>query len=716
MSLTLIRPDYSSPAWEALTIEVRAEVRAWLDALSGVSKPDLTRKLQDVGRAMGSGYATARRKYDALIQSQGDWTVLIDRRKIPAADVQIDGTASPLFRAYLVKLVEDYQRNNSAAFRELKRRWLKRDLPIDGYEEWRGWPSIPTGWCKRNLARIVADETNKARLTSIRIGTSSKTNPFLPTVATTRVGLHHGAIIQFDDQWHDSLVTLGRRREPVRVIELGALDLLSGHRFHWGAKPRRKRDGSYENIRNRDMLLFAAGLLHQYGYSPQGSMWMVEHGTAALNEATEKLLYDATGGLIRIQRQPIEGKQAALSGYWSGSEGGNFRAKACLESTHNLIRNDMAALPLQTGSPSSGLKGPVTTDRQIAYIARVIADVFKKVPHREHLLRLPSWDFHTQLIPWLQDYYQFGLAMRTDHDLEGWERLGYVVAEYTALPGSDAWMSEAQFLELDRESQLIIGNAVRRDPARWSRRRNLSPLEVWNRREEFRPVPPALICEMLTDELAKEVTVRNGFIEFSDLELSPDELIYKAKFITGPRARQEIASGDKVKLFANPYDDTTAFVVDAQGRFQGEVPLYKRVLPIDPAAFHTHAPFEERPEIRSDELTRAAGEKHERIAKTLEPTRILHREQVREAKEMRAHNRRVISGKPITEEEIDDARTLAALAGVRTRKTTAMTAALGADGIDPSNLLLPETMEDLMQDECSEPDFLDPSNLLPSDD
>lgn len=692
MQLALIRPDYSSSEWESLTIEVRAEVRAWLDALSGVSKPDLTRKLQEVGRAMGSGYATARRKYDDLVKSGGDWKVLIDRRKTLAASVQVDGTGSPLFRAHLVETVEKFKRNNSAGFRDLKRRWLARQHPIPGYEDWRGWPNIPTGWHKRNLARIVADETNKARLISIRIGTSSKTNSFLPTVATTRVGLWPGAIIQFDDQWHDNFVTLGRRREPVRVIELGALDLLSGHRFHWGAKPRRKRDGSYENIRKRDMLLFAAGMLHRYGTSNNGSMWMVEHGTAAVSEETEKLLYDATGGLIRIERQPIEGKQAALCGFWSGSEGGNFRAKACLESTHNLIRNDMAALPLQSGSPSSGLKGPVTTDRQLSYISKVVADVFKKVPHREHLLRLPAWDFHMQLIPWLTDYYQFGLAMRTDHDLEGWERLGHVVNEYTALPGSDAWMSESEFLTLDRESQMIIGNAARQNPSKWSRRRNLSPMEVWNRRDDFRPVPPALICEMLTDELAKEITVRNGFIEFCDQELSPDELIYKAKFVTGPRARQEIPSGEKVKLFANPYDDTTAFVVDALGRYQGEVPLYKRVLPIDPAAFQTNAPFEERPEIRSAELTRAAGEKHQRIAEILEPTRILHREEVREARDLREHNRRVIDGSPVTDEEVHQGHVAAGHKATTTRREREWAQSIDSDATDAA-----------LQPDCSEP-------------
>ena len=666
MMMTIRPPDYTSRAWEGLTIEMRSEVRGWLDAFRDRPAKGITQWLRQVGEAMGSNFATAKTKYYALKDSD-DWTVLIDHRKLASGTVAADGTASPLFRGALITLVEDYGRNNSAAFRELKRRWLQRRLAIPGYEEWPDWPKIPSGWHKRNLSRIVKHETNKARLTSIRVGTSSKTNPFLPIVHTTRVGLWPGAVIQFDDQWHDDFVTLGRKRELVRVIELGALDLFSGHRFHWGAKPRRTgSDGRAENIRKRDMLLFGAGMLHRFGTSSRGSMWMVEHGTASVSEAMEQMLYDATGGMIRVERQPIEGKQAALCGYWSGSEGGNFRAKACLESTHNLIRNDGAARPLQLGSYSSGIKGTVTTDRQVRYIKRVVADLFKNVPHREAMLKLPTWDFHTQLIPWLTDYYQFGLAMRTDHELEGWERLQHVVTEYTTLPGSDHWLSEADFLALPEESQSIIGRAVLANPKQWSQRRNLSPLEVWNRRSDFRPVPVSLICEILQHDAAREVTIRNGFAEFSDLELTPDELIYTAKFISGPRARQLIPSGEKVLLFANPYDDTTAFVVDAKGIYQGELPLYKRVLPIDPAAFHTDQPFESRPAIRSQALTRAAGEKHSRIAEILEPTRINQRERVQEARAMRDHNQRVLSRAPITPEELHQAASASGLKGART--------------------------------------------------
>lgn len=667
MSLILCRPDYTSPEWDQLSNEIRTEVRAWIHEFSNHPGRDVTRWLKDVAKALGVSYPSARRKYDALRNSGGDWTLLIDKRKLPVGSTLIDGTSSPAFRAYLVALVGSYKRNNAAAFRQLKQRWISRSEIIPGYEAWAGWPAIPTGWHKRNLARIVADETNKARLRSIRTGTSSKTNIFLPHVYTTRVGLWPGAVIQLDDVWHDNYVTLGAKREVVRVLELGALDLFSAHRFQWGAKPRRRREnGSWETLAAKDMRLFTAGMFHRHGYAPQGTMLMSEHQTAKVSEDIARILYDATHGMIRVDYQPIEGKQAALNGFWSGTEGGNFRAKACLESTHNLIHNDLGHLLGQTGSYSSGIQGPVTTDRIVAYVNRIVADVVKKFPDRLNLLRLPLLDFHTQFIPFLMDYYEYGLARRTDHELQDWEALGHVITEYTTAPGSNSWMGEAQFLDLDPDSQIIIGNNARRDPAKWTQRRKLSPLEVWNRRPDFHYLSPSTLCDMIGTDMAREATAFRGFVEFSDQEISADVLVYKARFCNGPRRGNEIPHGEKVLLFANPFDDSTAMVLDAKGVYQGELPKYKSVLPINPNSFGSQAPFESRPEIRSQALQEAAGEKHARIADMLEPDRINHREEVAEAQALREHNRRVATGAPVTPEEIASARSAAGQQAHRT--------------------------------------------------
>jgi hypothetical protein len=174
------------------------------------------------------------------------------------------------------------------------------------------------------------------------------------------------------------------------------------------------------------------------------------------------------------------------------------------------------------------------------------------------------------------------------------------------------------------------------------------------------------ICEIIGHDLAREVTSSRGFLEFNDAEISADSLIYKARYCAGPKRGQEIPHGEKVLMFAMPFDDATAFAVDSKGSYLGELPLYRKVNTINPDAFQTAAPFEDRPEIRSQALKEAAGEKHARIADILEPDRLNHREEVTEAQALREHNRRVVTGAPVTPEEIHQARIAAGQQGTRT--------------------------------------------------
>ena len=179
---------------------------------------------------------------------------------------------------------------------------------------------------------------------------------------------------------------------------------------------------------------------------------------------------------------------------------------------------------------------------------------------------------------------------------------------------------------------------------------------------------------MLGGDLAREVTAARGYVEFSDQEISECPLIYQSRYCAGPLQGREIPHGEKVKMFVLPFTDATALVVDAKDRYLGEVALVKRVLSINPQAFQTEAPYEQRPEIRSSALQQAAGEKHSRIADILEPVRIRHREEVQEARDLREHNRKVISGAPITPEEIHSARVAAGHKGTRTAAATRLQA------------------------------------------
>ena len=650
-------PKNNDLAWSDLTPDLRDHVRVWRAAFQqvGMIKP-IAAYFEALARYTGSTAGTAKRHYYAC-QAAGSWHPLVPKNKLPRPALDCR-TNHREFRAHLIKIVEEQQRNNRTAFRKLRAQWRNREI-IPGYTDLPGYPSQPVGWSDRNLDKIVGEETTKARLNSIRLGVSSKTNDLLPQVFTTRVGLYPGAVYQIDDMWHDNFVTVGKSRTPARVIELGALDLFSACRFKWGAKPRLRNEetGSFNNLNEADTRFFIAGLFADTGYSPRGTMLMLEHGTAALREDVERILYDASGGLIRCDRQPIEGKQQALTQYWGGTEGGNFRAKASLESIHNRIHNDLANLSLQTGKDAGSR--PVTTDRQLQYITGILKSIAKVAPERLDLLKLPALDFHTQFIPLLQDYYTHGLNNRTDHALQGWAELGHLVTEYTTLPGSEQFLSAAQFLALPDDSQAIISGAAKSDPQTWTRKRNLSPAEVWKPAlGSMLKLPDYILGDILSQDLAREEKVKGSFFKFRDQGTTDIEHIYEARIYTPEGAVRELPHGEKFQVFANPFSPRWLQVHNARGQYLGKCELYKRVQPLNLDAFHDANPWEERTSIRSAELNRAAGDKHARIAAQHEGMRHRHTERVTTSQDLREFNRKVIAGAPVTDAEIAAARSV----------------------------------------------------------
>ncbi len=649
--MNLIHPDPDCDQFADCPLDLRRKIQRWMQAFSQVDfSTGSTSALQRVASAMKVSVGTATRYYYSLKASDGHWTAIADGRRAKRIIHNGDGTQSREFRNWITGLAEDHHRNSKAAYRKFKTAWAAREN-IPGFQDYTGWPDIPFSY--RTFARIIQQETDKRRLRSIRVSTSSKSGANLAQVLTTRVGLYPGAVYQFDDVWHDNFVTLGRDPVPKRVLELGVLDLFSGCRFHYGCKPRMKNaeTGVMESLKEREMRFFLAGVLWNFGTSPRGTRMMVEHGTAALREDVIAILHDSGLG-ISVDRQPIEGKQAALTGYWPGTEGGNFRAKAALESLHNLIHNDLSNLALQTGSHHSGIAAPVNTDRQLTYIKNIVSEVLKKVPHRAELLRLPSLDFHAQFLPLLRDYYEFGLNGRTEHELEGWEALGFLTTEYTAIPGSGQFLNSQQFLDLPRESQAIIAAASKSDPKNWTRRRKLSPLEVWNSgRSDLRRAPAPLICDILGKDLGREVTVRGSYIRFRDQDISPDEMIYQARAIHLNGAQRELRDGEKFLAFANPFSPDTLFLLDAHDRYLGHCQLENRITATDRQA-----------------LIVAAGQKAHRNAEILQPLRNRHAEQVQDAQDMREHNRRVVTGEAVTPEEKAADRSAAAHRAVSTRR------------------------------------------------
>lgn len=691
--ITVPAPESNNTRWSDLTPEIRNTVRHWIEAFKKVRicKP-ITSYFEKLGAEVGVSASTAKNHYYAL-KNGADWSIFIPNHKLSKPHTECP-TNNREFRSYLLELAEGHQRTYTSGINKLWANWRNRK-PIPGYENLPNWPKRPAGWGKRNLTRILKEEVNKAALQSIQVGTSSKTNTYLPQVFTTRCGLWPGAVYQIDDVWHDNYVTVGTsggKKKTARVLELGALDLYSGCRFHWGAKPRLKNDeGKYETLNERDTRFFLAALFNQTGYSSRGTMLMAEWATAAISEHVERILYDETKGLIRVDRQPIEGKQQALTGYWNGTEGGNFRAKAALESIHSKMHNDLAHLPMQTGLNPK--RQPVSTQKQLAYIERIMRDVLKKAPENIDRLRLPTLDFHSQFLPLLHDYYNHGLNGRTDHNLEGWQELEFFITEYTAVPGSDQWLSPQQFLALPDASQAIIAENARMHPELWTNQRNLSPMEVWQpAKKNLLTIPDYIVGDILGQDLAEERIVKGSYISFQD-QTMPDknggEMIYDARYLTKEGVYRPMPHNEKYNVFANPFDPRWLLIYNARHEYLGKCELNKRVNPINESVFSDYNPWSERRDIRSEELREAAIHKKVRTAEIQEATRMRQTERVRDAQDLKAHNEHLIKdGRTPTEIKAD-----ANLKRAKTRaekRTTEAARDVFSDLSDESETIIPD--------------------------
>jgi hypothetical protein len=621
-SLQLARPGASDTDFAELPASERRRVYQWWDALTTLNPTDITAQLKDIAARLSVSYPTARRRYDAF-RASGDWRSLVDRRAIGSA--LRCPTHTREFRQFWGRLVEGNQRSTAAAARQLRRLWAAKE-PVPGYEGHPGWPQIPRGWTNRNLARLAP---SKAELLARRQGIRASAGR-MAQVLTTRVGTWPGSHIQFDDVWHDHYVRHGN--QVARVLEFGALDLWSACRYAWGSKPRLPRDPKtdgkkHDGLTEKEFRFFLAGVLLQ-GISPQGTTLVMEHGTAAVSESIERALHDATGGLIRVERGGIIGRQQSVLGLWAGRGGGNPRTKSHLESLHNLIHNELAALPGQTGKDRQHAPehthGIVHYQRKLLQLAANIPD------HLAASLKHPLLDYHTQFLPLRDALYDLAINGRTDHDLEGWEALGRVQLEYTLAPGTDHWLT---IDDVPPPSRPLLHDLVRTAPATYSRARKLSPLEVWQSgRDTLRPVPQHLIADILGADLAQTTKVQGAYITISDRDISPAPLRYEARVTQPDGTTRELPDGEKYSVFPNPYAPDHLLVCDAALRCIG---IARRQIPISAAADH-------------ETTVRALGHAAHRNAQRLQPQRDRWESDAREAQALRDHNAALLQFAPPT--------------------------------------------------------------------
>jgi hypothetical protein len=329
-----------------LPLKVQHEIQKWIEALEAIAPP-IQRSLFALAQAFKVSPQTARRKYDAW-RKRG-WRGLINHAKLSTTNKT---HLAPEFVEWWKKLCLENQRKCCPAYRKF----------VQAFHAGEQIPGIGPDVSRCSLCRVVTAYDNLMRfapsayeLQAARIGRGAAAQ-YRPKVITTRAGLKVGQRYVFDDLWHDFEVVSIDSRQRCRLLQLHAHDIASACQFARGLKPRLRDEVSGKSVQlNQDEMLFLLShVLSEYGHHPDGCVLMVEHGTAAISELIEKLLFDLTGGKIRVDRSGIDGV-ASFAGQYPGRGKGNFRFKAGLESLGNLIHNETADLlqfPGQTGSNS----------------------------------------------------------------------------------------------------------------------------------------------------------------------------------------------------------------------------------------------------------------------------------------------------------------------------------------------------------------------------
>ncbi len=553
-------------AWDefaTLPEAARREARFWQQAFEEISDETHLRKaFQRIASSLrgrrGCSAANIRNKYYAWLKSGRDLSVLVNHNLCPKKTEY-----SYEFLDFWRGLCERNQRSCKAAYRALNEMWLHgEEIPSFGSRQ--GHADLPKGLSYANLMRL---KPTRFELTVARRGRSAATT-HRPLVFTTRKGLHVGSHYLFDDIWHDHFVNILDLRKAGRPLEFHCVDLFSACKIGWGMKVRtlNEETGSMDSLKEWQMRWLLAKVLHCDGYSADGTSLVVEHGTAAIREDMERLLYDLSDGKITVSRSGMDGA-AALADAYAGRSKGNFRFKAALESLGNLIHNAMAALPAQVGRNidhrPEALHGMLKHNDALLEAMRILE------PEQIQQLQFPLLEFNRFLGIAAKIYHS--INSRTDHELEGWDE--NLLEEFRMTPQLP-WQSMKTVRELPPAQQDIMAELITTTPE-LRRVRKLSPLEVWQRdRNHLIKLPAWGVCDLLGRDLAQERKVDRGLFEFVDRELSSNPIRYEAVVANRFNQRDRLKEGETYLTFVNPFDMQKLFVCNAKGGFIGTCNLW----------------------------------------------------------------------------------------------------------------------------------------------
>ena len=571
-TLSLEIPNGDEAAtFSRMPLSAQQQYLAWKHALTEVALGTgrLEDRLRAAGLKMGCSYQTARRKWDCA--KRCGWRALIDERKIMRA---AESTVPAAFWEFWRGLCEKNNRSCRQAYQQIIALWNAGSL-LPGYDV--NPPSDVTGFpMGLSYSNCMRHAPTKYELKAMRIGAfAAKSEGDL--VLRTRVGLEVGKVYMFDDQWHDDTVIFegpNTPRQTVRALEMMTLDVASGCKIKYGLRPRLKNmdTGKHQQLCERDMKLLVVATLLNFGYRPDGTLLIVEGGTATIRrDDFERALDTVTGGAVRVVRGKC-GVAPVVLGGWPGPAKGNFRLKASLESLHGLDHNALGLIPGQTGSNSRENR-----PEKLTAIERYTANVLKQVDAlpadraQEIMAKLRFELMQWQEYSGVVDMVYRWISHRTEHDLEGWIENGWTAQEWRQSPDQGHWLPAAMLDKMDPEKRELMLAQISAPGCK--RIRRLSPMEVAQAgKKHLVRLRPEHVPVLLGHELAEAKSIdSNGCVKFSAQEYGGgNPLVFPVRRLKNVLGQEVVyPHQDTCLCFPNPFDTTRLLVCDHDGSFFG---------------------------------------------------------------------------------------------------------------------------------------------------
>lgn len=618
----------NSVEFAMLPVEERVSVLEWQKACEAVDRADSKLaecRSQSMLHAGVKGWKNPRavqRTYYKWVRAGRNWRVLVNGSKMPHVRPEGDSALGEAFKTYVERNQRNARRGHAALLAD-----LRSGSHIVGVGDWRDvWRAefprvavpvrcpadwIPRGWVYETMLRkfpLTSHEKAAARVGAVAA------DQFIPPVYSTRVGMRFAAEYQFDDMWDDILVSVpGVNARLVRPLQYRCIDRFTTHLVSYGMKPQILRDDkTREGLGKGLFKATICDVLCNHGYHPEGTVFVIEHGTASLSEEECDKIKAATGGRVTFRRSDVKGRQI-VEGAFPGQGHGNFKAKALLESLHRLPHFAAAALPGQTGGNSRDGSKPESLYGLEAYADKILAAYERIPPAIRNQVNyggaLPFALYRNLMF----ELYEI-IDCRHDHRIEGWDDLGFV-KEMWSFDGVTGWRPASDIDELPEFS---------REPARralvtpgFHKAVRLSPREAWEAGAgSLVRLPPWALIDFLGDDCFRTVRVGSRkLMEFQDRDLfgTAQTLRYLALCVQPDGTGVWLREGAEYGLYVLPHDASKAVVVDAVRRnVLGMVTQWTSAQPMNAAQVEAaiasqnlvramaNAPIRERHQLESD--------------------------------------------------------------------------------------------------------------------